>query len=351
MLLVGLPVILLLMHVHWMFFLLDEVLFSSYRKVAIKRPVFIVGVPRSGTTFLQRSLSQDAQFTTTSLQECLLTPAISQRYLARGLSRLLGPAIRAFGQLLGSRSSRFSQRMQDVHPLGLDQAEEDFLLLLPALSCFIQMVVFPNHVNTWQLGFFDEQLSRWRRNALMSFYYRQVQRHLYYHGPGKVYLAKNPSFTSLIHSLRYRFADAIIVACVRQPDEALESQFRSLEPAFELLGHDISAAQFEQRITALLAHYYREIERWSQVDSAFYILEITELKSQLFSSLRNLYQRAGLSMSADLVTHYQQLSEKNKSFRSKTAQVNINQSLAPQFQHLWPLSGHSRLLSSTENVS
>jgi len=42
-------------------FLLDDLFFSDYRKIAIKQPVFIIGNPRSGTTFLHRLMAQDQE--------------------------------------------------------------------------------------------------------------------------------------------------------------------------------------------------------------------------------------------------------------------------------------------------
>jgi hypothetical protein len=53
------PPFLLLQLCHWVGFAADEILFRGYRKVQIRDPVFVVGVPRSGTTFLHRLLARD----------------------------------------------------------------------------------------------------------------------------------------------------------------------------------------------------------------------------------------------------------------------------------------------------
>jgi hypothetical protein len=44
------------------FWLVDEVLYRGYRKVEVEAPVFIAGQPRSGTTFLHRTMSADENF-------------------------------------------------------------------------------------------------------------------------------------------------------------------------------------------------------------------------------------------------------------------------------------------------
>lgn len=352
-LILGLPLVLLIMNLHWCFLLLDELLFYRYRRLTVAKPVFILGVPRSGTTFLQRTLSGDPQFTTTTLQECLFTPAISQRYLASGLAWLFQPLVRMFKGWFVAKQSQFRRQMESIHPLGLDQAEEDFLLLLPALACFIQMVVFPGHQKTWQLAHFDSQVGPWRRKVIMNLYYRQVQRHMYFHGQDKVYLAKNPSFTSLIGSLKSAFPDAVIVACVRDPKQAVPSQIRSLEPAFDVLGHDLTAPEFQSHVLAMLAHYYHEVERWSQRAGTVLVVDMNELTGELFACLQSLYRNAEITMAPDIEQLYQRASEKNKTFRSQYAASDRYNDCyqANAFQHLWPLSGSSRLLSSIENVS
>lgn len=41
--------------------LLDELLFPNYKQISIKQPVFIIGNPRSGTTFLHRLMCIDEE--------------------------------------------------------------------------------------------------------------------------------------------------------------------------------------------------------------------------------------------------------------------------------------------------
>ncbi|MEM6704121.1 MAG: sulfotransferase, partial [Acidobacteriota bacterium] len=55
-LLVFLLIFVPLQCVHWLGFLLDELFYRGYRRVRIERPLFILGLPRSGTTHLHRTL-------------------------------------------------------------------------------------------------------------------------------------------------------------------------------------------------------------------------------------------------------------------------------------------------------
>ena len=346
-LLLLMPVLFLLMQVYWLCFTLDELLFFRYRRVSVQKPLFILGVPRSGTTFLQRTLSRDQQFTTTTLEECLLSPSILQRYLLSAIKTLLRPLT---GRLFKGKS-HFGQKMDSIHSLGLSEPEEDFLLLLPILSCFIQMVIFPQNKEMWKLAHFDQQLTDDHRKVIMGFYYRLLQRHLYFHGEHKIYLSKNPSFTSLIASIKAYFPEATVIACVRSPEKTVPSQISSLKPAFDLLGHDITDAQFQQMISEMLAHYYEQIESYSRSENILYVLDMEELKSQLFACIQNLYCKGGYSMDAALENLYQQESERNMAYQSahEYAQESHLDNHFVDFNKLWPLSGHSRLVNAVEN--
>ena len=83
----ALPPFACLQLLHWIGFALDEILFRGYRDIEIRQPTFVLGVPRSGTTFLHRLLAHDPQFTTFSTWECFFAPSISERYVCLELTK------------------------------------------------------------------------------------------------------------------------------------------------------------------------------------------------------------------------------------------------------------------------
>src|ERR1700735_2627167 len=62
---------------------LDYVFFARHRKQVIDRPIFIIGNPRSGTTFLHRFLLGAGDMAAFELWE-MLFPAVTARKLLRG---------------------------------------------------------------------------------------------------------------------------------------------------------------------------------------------------------------------------------------------------------------------------
>lgn len=211
---------------HWLGFLLDEIFFRGYRRVQIREPLFVLGVPRSGTTNLHAVLAQDPQFTTFSAWECLFAPSVSQRLFWRWLGRLdarIGAPLR---RLLGLVERRVFGALDDVHAMSLDTPEEDYFALMPVLSCFILVLAFPRSPHLWRMGNFDRDMPAPERERLLGYYADALRRHLYVHGPDKRLLSKNAAFASLANGLADAFPDARFLVCLRDPMETVPSQLQ-----------------------------------------------------------------------------------------------------------------------------
>lgn len=275
----------LLTLLHLLGFVLDECFFRGYRRVIVRQPVFIVGMPRSGTTFWQRLLARDPQFTSLTLWECLLAPSISERYLWRGLGYCLRPLARLPGVWRW-------RAMDQVHGLGWREPEEDFLLLLYNGGCFLPALLCPGAERYWRLAFFDSRLSETAKDSILGFYYRCVQRHLYFHGPERRFLSKNPSFTPMLNALRHRFPDARFLACGRQPDAVVASQLSALRPALAVFANGQLDARLRERMLGLLRHYYQCLDQVKDWESVM-LLPLEQLPRILAEKLPALYAFVG----------------------------------------------------------
>lgn len=244
---------------YWAGLGLDELLFRGYRRRPIKRPVFILGVPRSGTTALHEALAQDPQFTTQRTWECLLAPSVSHRYLWRGLARLDRFAGGPLHRLAGWINRRWLAPLTGAHPLSARAPEEDYLSLLPHLSAFILVVAFPDSHRLWRLGRGDAALTQTERDRLMTRYRRSIQRHLHFHATDQTYLAKNASHATLVATLQHAFPEARFIACLRDPAEVVSSQLSSLTPGLEALHGRIDRDALSQRMLRQLHFGYTDL--------------------------------------------------------------------------------------------
>ncbi|XOV90364.1 MAG: sulfotransferase [Pseudomonadota bacterium] len=323
--------------VHWTGFLLDELLFPGYRQVSIRRPVAIVGVPRSGTTHLYRVLAGAPGFTTLTLFECVLAPSISERYFWFAMARLLRPLARFRWPV----PRGFLARMADIHELGLMEPEEDFLLLLWLGACFLLVVPCPAEPRYWRLGSFDEALPAPDRRTVFEFYRRCLQRHLYFHGEQLQILSKNPSFTPALHSLREVFPDAVLVACVREPGATVPSQLSSLLPAFALVGDGKMPAGFQQKMIETLRHYYSLVGELSR--EGLPVVTMARLQNDLAAVVDEVLAAAGLVPTVAFRASLKALGQSGRSYQSghryAAADFGLDEETINRFfSGVWPLS-------------
>ena len=146
------PGLVLLQLLHRIGFALDHLLFPGYRRVDVCEPLFVVGMPRSGTSFLHQTLSQDTRrFTTLTLWELVLAPSISERAFWAGLAGMdakLGTPVTRLGRFIERTIAGIMDR---VHPVDFEEPGEDFLFLLPLFACFLLVAVFPRSPAIWEL--------------------------------------------------------------------------------------------------------------------------------------------------------------------------------------------------------
>lgn len=300
-LLLSYPAFLALQLLHWLGFLCDEIFFAGYRKVAIKDPVFVLGIPRSGTTYLHRTLAGDReQFTSFSTWEAILAPSITERKLIgwlKSLDRALGaPLHKLIHRILRSASGDFD----NIHPVGLGEPEEDYLSLLPAGGCFILLLAFPFSPHLRQLARLDE-MPAGERQSLLHCYKRALQRHLYCH-PGKRLLSKNASFATWAGALHTAFPEAKFLVCVREPSSALSSQLSSLTPARAFFGTDPDGTHTTRMFTDIYTHSYEKLAGFveSTEPSQAALIEQSDMKAAPAASIASAIRQLGLEHGAPL---------------------------------------------------
>ncbi|MFM1896696.1 MAG: hypothetical protein RLZZ385_1770 [Pseudomonadota bacterium] len=306
--------------IHWVGLLLDEVLFRGYRNVEVRQPVFILGVPRSGTTFLHRTLAADTDtFTTLSTWEVFFAPSVTQRMFWRGIGRLDGLLGSPFKRLLQWAEARLFKGLEGVHEVSLEAAEEDYLLLLPILSCFILFLPFTESPYIWRLSRFDWDMPAQDRRRIMDFYKACLQKHLYFHGAQRRFLSKNASFASWTNSLHEQFPDASFVICLREPEKAVPSLIGSLESGARLFELDLDRGELPQMLIAMMRDFYRHL--LTEIRPRAPLVHMADLQSQLEPTVVGIYQDVGIPMSDTYLTCLRRLADEAGRYRSKANHI------------------------------
>ncbi|MEE4116720.1 MAG: sulfotransferase [Marinilabiliaceae bacterium] len=224
--LISYPLFALLFISNHFFLLLDEIFFFPYRKLQVKKAVFIIGVPRSATTFLFKVLLEDRiNFHGFKMWELVFAPSIIQKYFFLGLIWL----DRKCGCFL-LRLSRFLDKIifgdfRNIHEMGLSKPEEDEVLFLYNFSSLYLYYFFPGLKILDKFLYHDTQVPEKVKKRNINFYFRCIQRHNYVFDRKEkaFFLSKNPTFIPRFDSIVKKFPGAYIIYPLRSPYETIPS--------------------------------------------------------------------------------------------------------------------------------
>ncbi len=306
MLVFGMPLFIGVQTIHAVCLLLDEILFPGYRRVRVGRALFITGIPRSGTSFLQRTLAVDAdRYTSLTTWEALFAPSVTQRRIVHGLAAIDRRLGRCMGRAVDALTHRLTGTLDGIHEVGLEAPEEDYLVLLPAGGCFIMLLAFPGAPDLQNLGHFDRRIPAARRRRLLDFYERCLQRHLYADGGQRRLLSKNAAFGSWLEALHGRFPEARFIVCIREPTAALSSQISAIASAHHLFGTAVTTATFQQFFFGMLSdtldYLAVTLARWPIERAA--VIDMDDLRAAPSEVIHGALMRLGEETGAEMASH------------------------------------------------
>lgn len=197
---------------------LDEIFYSGYKKLEI-HPVFIIGQPRSGTTFLHRTLAVDENnFVAIKHIEWRFPYIFVQRILSR--SRWAKKIIHK-NYWSDSSAGRVAAEM---HPDTLSDWEEDGIFFEECfLHHFFTFLRFPNpHL----LQYLDEfpLLPEAVQMKMLETHRKVIQKVMYLrNGAGKLYISKEVTGHNKIQKILQLYPDAKFIVSVRYSSDFMNS--------------------------------------------------------------------------------------------------------------------------------
>ncbi len=198
-----------LMFTHLCLFL-DNIFFPGYKKVEIKNPIFIIGHPRSGTTFFHRLMLKTDEFNSFKAWH-LQFPSLTARKLMKG---------NVERRIKNGKHVMFPP--ETGHHTRLDTVEEEEQLFLHMTDSQFVSIIFSL---AFYSGDFDELLyndSQAHRKASIRHFKNCLKRHIYY--TGKTQVMARCNFSAMrIKTLAEAFPDAKFVYIYRSPLETIPS--------------------------------------------------------------------------------------------------------------------------------
>ena len=209
---------------------LDDVFYPRHRKQPIDRPIFIIGNPRSGTTFLHRLLLGAGGMAAFELWE-MLFPAITAR-------KLLGGIVPRLDKLSPAR-----YHPSDVHDTSLRGIEtDDVAWFFRTMDGPFAWAYFLAWQDTWGSGlsrreFAIDGVTPREEDRFFKYYESCWRRNLTLKRADRV-LAKTSMLTMRLDAVLRRYPDCKLVYVIRDPVEVIPSGMSLLASVLEN-GYDV----------------------------------------------------------------------------------------------------------------
>lgn len=313
------PIFTILRLASWLGFAWDDIFYKEYQQQKLAQPVFIVGNPRSGTTYLHRLLAQDElNFSFIRMWEVLLAPSVSQRKLLWFFKRV--------DDALGGRLQKWTLQQEKrtyvsnpIHKMGLLEPEEDEGILFNIWETIFTTVVFPHPDLVRKYAFFDKQVPLLERRKIMRFYRSCLRRHLFARHSDKKFLSKNPTFSPKIDSLYEFFPDAKIIYLVRNPLDTVPSIISWMSYQWKQFSDPVENYLFQDYMLELAKEWYEyPLERFATAaENSYAIIRYEDLAQNPKQFVSDIYEKFGFELSPDFQTILDEASQVSTSFKSK----------------------------------
>jgi hypothetical protein len=260
---------------------------KAIHKVVIKEPVFIIGYPRSGTTFLHYLLSKDQQFSYCATYQVLMPNIFLTlgKFLEKFLKNFL-PKTRLIDNL----------KMGTLLP-----KEEEFAMAAISDASIINGFYFPENINQYFRRYVlfkegEKYENEWKKKIL--FFLKKVN----LRQQNKRLLIKSPFNTGRIKQILEIFPDAKFIHIHRNPYEVYYSNEKLYETLLPLLSfHKIENKTMEKFILeSYKLTYEKYLEELSLIeDGRLTTISYEDLVKAPMPTLKKVYKELGLNNFAE----------------------------------------------------
>jgi len=285
---------------NFIFRFLDEIFYPNYKKQKVKKPIFIIGNPRSGTTFLYDLMAQDTEnFSQPKLYQTILC-SVTLYKLMRFLHRLQTKKKR-ITKTSSSGFNKFFEKFKAIHKINLSRSEEDeglFFLTLLSPSLYF---VCPFIDKIPYLSIIDNMPEKVKLK-LIKYYQNSIKRYMYMYGNNKIYFCKNVMSSGKIKLIKQAFPDAIIINPVRHPYKAIPSMISFHHVAWKLHSPEVLGASKETKALAnVMAGLYKHMLKCKDdLGKDLIVVKFEDIVKNPLESVQDIYKKLKIKQPAKL---------------------------------------------------
>lgn len=284
--------ILIISIINWLFLFLDNVFYSKFKKIKIINPVFIIGVMRSGTTYLYNVLHADNEnFTSMKLWELVFAPSIIQKKMILFIYKIDKKQGGVFIKKIKKLDKKVFLKSANLHPLSLFSNEEDEVLFFNLFSSTLLLFLFPKSKYLKSLVVLDKKSISFWQKFLLVYYKNCIKRHLYVFGEDKIYLAKSPTYSGRMQVLLNYFRQSKIIYIYRDPNRTIPSAVSFISKIGQGLSMNWKPEQNEPDIINKLEMWYQNAIQVISNDnvSRIQLVDYEIFKNDLINQINNIY--------------------------------------------------------------
>lgn len=259
---------------------------------SVRRPIFITGVPRSGTTLLQRLFAQDP-----SIRVPLTWEVMYPIPWHRASGRTPDPRIRKTEGAL-AWLDRLAPGFRAVHAVGATLPQE----CIAITSYTFQS---PQFHTTFATPTYEAWLSGRERCPEYGFH-RNFLQHLQWQRPDARWVLKAPSHLYTLDGLLTAYPDATVIQTHRDPTAVIGSVASLTEILQGAFSHSVDryaiGREVVERWSRAVAHARRVRESNPDAQDRFLDVRYSDFLADPMRIVHDLYERTGMKLSPEART-------------------------------------------------
>ena len=255
---------------------------------SITSPIIILGLPRTGTSFLFNQLAEDPCHRSLSNWEATVA-----QVPPHGRYDWAGDPRRRIGRYALRLQNYLAPQMREIHTFYLDGPEECTPLLMQGFATLAMAAMFDVPAYSQWLSTADHEPT--------YVHFKRILQTLQWKYPGERWLLKSPSHIDAVDSILKVFPDARFVQAHRDPVKAVAS-FASLCASFRgVCSSSVDMHEVgEQALDRLATDFERYLEVRKQCDSSsFFDLQYRDLLAEPLATVGEIYEHFNLPFSTE----------------------------------------------------
>jgi hypothetical protein len=286
---------------------------DSLNSIPIQRPIFITGMPRSGSTFLHELLAEDPDNRAPRVWEVMFP-------VPRPARTEPDPRIKQAAACLWW-FRRFAPQADAVFPLRACTPHE--CVAIQSYSLLSEEFVSTCRIPTYESFLRQADLRpayAWERRFLQ---------HLQGRAPARRWVLKSPDHAYGLGALFNLFPDALVIQTHRSPFEVLKSSCHLTEVLHGLYAHPTSPERLAARETRVLAgalnRFINFRDDHPELSNRFVDVRYHDIISDPLAVIRRIYHAFGMTLTSQAVEQMRELADRRTRYgngRARTAPVD-----------------------------